>query len=205
MFSSVPTKFHDLLEIATYVYSADQVILRGADDVDSFGDGWRRDMHFVVPVRNPDTQNSRHPPLSPWYTTKKNGRRYRYYVPQRDTKEHAGASGLPRLPAAELESAVLDQLRAILRAPNLLGDMLPQAIKLDPTLDEAKIAVAMTRLDAIWDQLFPAEQARIVKLLVEKVIALPNDLEVWLRANGIERLVLELRPELANQAAEALA
>jgi hypothetical protein len=143
--------------------------------------------------------------LSPWHTTKKNGRRYRYYVPQRDAKEHAGASGLPRLPAAELESAVLDQLRAILRAPNLLGDMLPQAIKLDPTLDEAKITVAMTRLDAIWDQLFPAEQTRIVKLLVEKVIVSPNDLEVRLRANGIERLVLELRPEPVEQQVEALA
>jgi len=143
--------------------------------------------------------------LSPWHTTKKNGRRYRYYVPQRDAKEHAGASGLPRLPAAELESAVLDQLRAILRAPNLLGDMLPQAIKLDPTLDEAKITVAMTRLDAIWDQLFPAEQTRIVKLLVEKVIVSPNDLELRLRANGIERLVLELRPEPVEQQAEALA
>ena len=109
------------------------------------------------------------------------------------------------LPAAELESAVLDQLRAILRAPNLLGDMLPQAIKLDPTLDEAKITVAMTRLDAIWDQLFPAEQTRIVKLLVEKVIVSPNDLEVRLRANGIERLVLELRPEPVEQQVEALA
>ena len=126
-------------------------------------------------------------------------------MPQRDAKEHAGASGLPRLPAAELESAVLDQLRAILRAPNLLGDMLPQAIKLDPTLDEAKITVAMTRLDAIWDQLFPAEQTRIVKLLVEKVIVSPNDLEVRLRANGIERLVLELRPEPVEQQAEAMA
>lgn len=58
MFSSVPTKFHDLLEIATYVYSADQMIVRGADDVDNFGDGWRRDLHFVVPVRNPDFWNS---------------------------------------------------------------------------------------------------------------------------------------------------
>lgn len=143
--------------------------------------------------------------LSPWHTTKKNGRRYRCYVPQRDAKEHAGASGLQRLPAAELESAVLDQLRAILRAPNLLGDMLPQAIKLDPTLGEARITVAMTRLDAIWDQLFPAEQTRIVKLLVEKVIVSPNDLEVRLRANGIERLVLELRPEPIEQQEEALA
>lgn len=143
--------------------------------------------------------------LSPWHTTKKNGRRYRYYVSQRDAKEYAGASGLPRLPAAELESAVLEQLRAILRAPTLLGDMLPHAINLDPTLDEAKITVAMTRLDVIWDQLFPAEQSRIVKLLVEKVIVSPNDLEVRLRANCIESLVLELRPEPVKQPEEALA
>lgn len=93
----------------------------------------------------------------------------------------------------------------ILRAPNLLGEMLPQAIKLDPTLDEAKITVAMARLDVIRDQLFPVEQTRIVKLLVEKVIVSPNDLEVRLRANGIERLVLELRPEPVEQTEEALA
>lgn len=58
MFQPVPMLFNDLLEIATYVYSADQVIRRGADDVDTFGDGWRRDLHFVVPVRDPDFWNS---------------------------------------------------------------------------------------------------------------------------------------------------
>ncbi len=120
----------------------------------------------------------------------------------RDIKEHAGASGLPRLPAAELESAVLNQLRGILRSPDLLGNVLPQAIALDPTLDEAKVTIAMTRLDAIWDQLFPAEQTRIVRLLVEKVIVSPNDLEVQLRANGIERLVLELKPDDAKPTRE---
>ena len=143
--------------------------------------------------------------LSPWHTTKKNGRRYRYYVPQRDAKEHAGASGLPRLPAAELESAVLEQLRTVLRAPELLHEMLPQAIKLDPTLDEAKITVAMIRLDVIWDQLFPAEQTRIVKLLVEKVIVSQTNIELRLRTNGIERLVLELQPAGVAQPEEALA
>jgi hypothetical protein len=61
--------------------------------------------------------------MSPHHVTKPNGRRYRYYVPQRDAKEHAGASGLPRLPAAELESAVLDQLRSTLRAPEMLADV----------------------------------------------------------------------------------
>ena len=102
------------------------------------------------------------------------------------------------MPAAELESAVLDQLRNILRAPNLLFDLVPQAKKLDPTLDEAKVTVAMTRLDLIWDQLFPAEQTRIVKMLIEKVIVSPSDLEVRLRANGIEQLVQELQADRAS-------
>jgi len=124
-------------------------------------------------------------------------------LPQRDAKEHAGASGLPRLPAAELESAVFDQLRTLLRSPDLVREMLPQAIKMDPSLDEAKITGAMSRLDAIWDQLFPAEQRRIVQLLVDKVIVSPDEVEVRLRANGIERLVLELTPE--SSAPEAAA
>jgi len=99
------------------------------------------------------------------------------------------------MPAAELESAVLEQLRGLLRSPELLAEVLPNAISLDPSLDEAKATVAMTRLDEIWDQLFPAEQARIVRLLVEKVIVSPTELEVRLRANGLEKMVLELQAD----------
>jgi site-specific DNA recombinase len=89
----------------------------------------------------------------------------------------------------------MEQLRAMLRSPTVLAEIVPQAKKLDPSLDEGKITVAMSRLDEIWNQLFPAERSRIVKLLVEKVIVSPNDLEVRLRANGIERLALEMRQE----------
>lgn len=70
--------------------------------------------------------------------------------------------------------------------------MMPQAIHLDPTLDDAKITVAMTQFDAIWDELFPIEQRRIVQLLVERVIVSADDPEVRSLAKGIERLVLEL-------------
>jgi len=61
---------------------------------------------------------------------------------------------------------VLDQLRAILRISNLLGKMLPQALKLDWSLDEARITVAMIQFNAIWDQLFPAKQTRMMEFLV---------------------------------------
>jgi hypothetical protein len=100
---------------------------------------------------------------------------------------------LPRLPAAELESAVLNQLRSLMRAPDILRGVVAKAIAFDASIDEAKVTVAMLKLDQIWDQLFPPEQTRIIKLMVEKVIVSPNDIELRLRANGIERLVLELR------------
>lgn len=98
------------------------------------------------------------------------------------------------MPAAALESAVINQLRAILRAPDLLSVVIAKAVEYDSTLDEAKVSVAITRLDAIWDQLLPSKQRRIVRLLVEKVIVSTNDIEPQLRANGIERLLVELRP-----------
>jgi len=72
------------------------------------------------------------------------------------------------------------------------AEVVPHAIALDPSLDEAMVTVAMTKLNLVWDQLFPAEQTRIVKMLVKKVIVSPNDLDVRLHANGIERLVLEM-------------
>ena len=58
------------------------------------------------------------------------------------------------------------------------------------------------RLDAIWEQLFPAEQQRIVRLLIDKVIVSPDDLEVRFRPNGIEVLVLELQPEPDDETVE---
>jgi hypothetical protein len=90
---------------------------------------------------------------------------------------------------------VLEQMRRVLRAPDMVAGVAEHAARLDPSLDEAQVTVAMTRLDAIWDQLFPAEQQRIVRLLIDKVVVSPNDIEVRFRPNGIEVLALELRPD----------
>ena len=50
------------------------------------------------------------------------------------------------------------------------------------------------------------EQQRIVRLLIEKVIVSPDDLEVRFRPNGIEVLALELQPEpVAEDVEEAVA
>jgi site-specific DNA recombinase len=101
---------------------------------------------------------------------------------------------------------VLEQLRWVPRAPEMIAGVTECAVRLDPALDEAQVSVAMTRLNAIWEQLFPAEQQRIVRLLIEKVIVSPDDLEVRFRPNGIEVLALELQPEpLVEDVEEAVA
>lgn len=54
----VPGGLLDLVDIATYVYCADQAVTRGGDGVENVGAEWRRRLHFVVPVRAPDLWNS---------------------------------------------------------------------------------------------------------------------------------------------------
>ena len=61
--------------------------------------------------------------------------------------------------------------------------MCSRAIAFDASIDEAKVTVAMLKLDKIWDQLFPPEQTRIIKLMVEKVIVSPNEIELRLRVS----------------------
>ena len=88
---------------------------------------------------------------------------------KRNAKEYAGASGLPRLPAQELEETVISQLRTLMKAPEMIDRVLPKAKALDPALGIDIVRLAMNKLDVVWDELFPQEQARIVNLLVERV------------------------------------
>jgi hypothetical protein len=53
----------------------------------------------------------------------------------------------------------------------------------------------------VWGELFPAEQARIVQLLVERVDVQENALEVRIRAEGLASLVGELRQQGERMAA----
>ena len=63
------------------------------------------------------------------------------------------------------------------------------------------LELAMAQIDKIWEQLFPAEQHRIVRLLIEKVIVTPHNLEVRFRPNGLEMLAREVKPTTTEEAA----
>ena len=65
-------------------------------------------------------------------------------------------------------------------------------------LDESEVRAALQRLDPVWNELFPAEQARVVQLLVERSHVSPDGVEIRLRTEGLANLTAELdavRPE----------
>jgi DNA invertase Pin-like site-specific DNA recombinase len=131
--------------------------------------------------------------LTPTHAVK-NGRLYRYYVAQRVLK--SGAAGddsiVRRVSAAEIETAVVDQVRALLRQPEIVVGTWRAARRDAPDLTEGETQDALHRLDPLWEHLFPAEQARIVRSLVERVVVGPAGADIRLRLDGLGGLVRDL-------------
>jgi site-specific DNA recombinase len=97
------------------------------------------------------------------------------------------------LPAAEIEAVVVDQLRSLLRAPELIVRTFMAARQEHESISEAEVREALVTLDPLWDELFPAEQARIVQLLVERIDVTTEGLAIRLRTGGLESIIGELR------------
>ena len=70
----------------------------------------------------------------------------------------------------------------------------------DPQFDESQLIEALGALEPVWDELYPAEQVRILRLLIERIDVAPDGISVTLHAAGIRSLVAEL----ADQEAPAL-
>ena len=66
---------------------------------------------------------------------------------------------------------------------------------------EREVTVLLADFATVWSELFPAEQARIVQLLVERVDVQEDALEVRIRAEGLVSLVGELRQQGERKAA----
>lgn len=110
--------------------------------------------------------------MYPTYS-RKNGRKYHYYVSKSESRFGAPGKSYERLPAAEIEAAVVAQIRTVLTSPESVASVvrhIQQNQKLMGThIDEASTVLAMGRLNSVWDQLFAVERHRIANLMIERV------------------------------------
>jgi DNA invertase Pin-like site-specific DNA recombinase len=127
-------------------------------------------------------------PMSPTHT-RKGERLYRYYVIQNGVAN----TGLRRVSATEIESAVIEQLRTILRSPEIVVRTWRKANADGRSIGEREVTKALQRVDPIWNELFPAEQARVIQLLVGRVDVQPEGVRIVLRTTGLSSVVGELR------------
>jgi hypothetical protein len=88
-----------------------------------------------------------------------------------------------------------------LRSPEIIVATWRAARAENAGITEGEVREAMLNLDPVWDELFPAEQTRILQLLVERVDVHPDGLDVQLRVDGISTLVDDLRAAKPGQRA----
>jgi DNA invertase Pin-like site-specific DNA recombinase len=129
--------------------------------------------------------------MSPTHTRRR-GRLYRYYVSQTLLKGDADRGVVRRVPSAEIETAVIDQVRELFQQPEIIAGTWLAAREAIPELTADETREALARLDQLWNELFPAEQARIIRLLVERVEIGPAGADIRLRIAGLTSLVRDL-------------
>ena len=141
--------------------------------------------------------------MTPTYT-RKGDKLYRYYTSMDliRNRETYGAAGPMRLAAAMVDGAVIAEIRRMVAAPEVASRVLNAQRHDKAALDEAAIIAALRRFNDLWEALFPAEQARIVRLLVDRVTVGPDGMRVDLRNNGLSMLAHDLTVSPNLEAAE---
>jgi len=126
--------------------------------------------------------------------TKKGGRHYRYYTSMDAIRNRAaeGTDGFVRLNAGMVETAVVQHIRSLLRTPEIVTRAVEGARRTDPTVNETEVVTALSDFDGLWESLFPAEQARIARLLIERVTVSSDGLAVDLRTEGLGSIIREM-------------
>jgi site-specific DNA recombinase len=122
-------------------------------------------------------------------------RRYRYYTCTRAQKRGWHACPSKSVPADEIERLVLERIRGVGRDPALVGELLARAHEDGgAAAPDAATAEALPSFDSLSGTAAPAEQARLVGLLVERVDydGARGKVTISFRATGVRALADEL-------------
>ena len=107
-----------------------------------------------------------------------------------------------RLAAGMVEEAVVTEVLRILQTPEVVAQVMAALKKEKGAVSEADAIAALHEFKALWAQLFPGEQARIIQLLVRRVTVTAAGLEVNIRREGIAGVIREMVTPRQMEAAE---
>jgi hypothetical protein len=126
--------------------------------------------------------------------TRRGDKLYRYYISM-DALRNRGDEGqdsIVRLNAGVIESAVVQKIRQLLRTPEVAAKACDALKDARSPLTANHVADALATFDSLWDNLFPAEQDRTARLLIERVVVSKEGMSLDLRTSGLSTLVTNM-------------
>jgi len=133
--------------------------------------------------------------------TRKRGKLYRYYASTDCLKRADSSSSIRRIPAADIEAVVIGQLRTMLQSPEIVVATWRAARQSIKGLTERTVREQLGRFEELWNELFPAEQARIIQLLVERIDISEAGADIRLRVDGLHTVFSDLQSARERDAA----
>ena len=134
--------------------------------------------------------------------TNKGTKYYRYYINTDAIKLGKEACDVRRIPAGEIETAVVEQMRRLLRTPEVLSQAVREVTELRPRINEPEAIAALQAIDEVWERLFPAEQSRIAHCLIDRITIRRDGISIAWKSDGMSKLLRDtVRQEDAREAA----
>lgn len=132
--------------------------------------------------------------MTPSYSMKKNGSRYRYYICSSKKRLANESCTVGSIAAAEVEKTVTDQVLRLLAKPEIIAHVIAINANTEDTerLEDIQIIKALQCMSKIWDELFPIEQVRITHLLIKQVVISEDNLDISIYSDGLNDLGNEI-------------
>ena len=123
------------------------------------------------------------------------GLRYRYYTCSNHVKHKSCLSKFKRVPAEDIEQKVSEEIIKILRSPEIIMNI-NKLVEKDTTISQnilrENLTSALNNLTEVWTYLYPIEQQKICKMLIDVVTISDSGLKIKMNFDGFDKIMMEL-------------
>jgi site-specific DNA recombinase len=135
---------------------------------------------------------------TPTHANKK-GRRYRYYTSQAVIKKTEKGVAPARIPAHDLETAVVDRILDWLQSPaELLAALRDETTQAAPKGLLARTIAQAAKTAQSWQERIAADRMQFLKTIIKRVAIHPSHIEICLRVPAVVNEILGSDPSAAG-------
>ena len=120
------------------------------------------------------------------------GLRYRYYACSNHVRNKSCQSSFKTVAAEEIEEQVLGEILKILQAPEITININKMIETGNSEIMKENVISALKNLTEVWNFLYPTEQHKIAKLLLEEVMLADAGIKIKMNLDGFDRVLREI-------------